>query len=139
MEGETLRPNPFEVVDESFRVVVLRDRINPDHVPVDPHAGKRRAQQRFDMRFAWPEHWIPVLGKRIVKLDVKEYSRKKQNNEGLWKGFQVKIGEGSIDWAAVRRELKKLNFEGWATAEVGGGDRARLADIAKRMDKVLDL
>ena len=91
------------------------------------------------VRYGWPEHWIPVLGKRIGKLDIKEYSRKKQFNEGTWKGFQVKIGDGDIDWAAVRRELKKIDYKGWATAEVGGGDRERLADIAQRMDKVLDL
>ncbi len=91
------------------------------------------------VRNGWPEHWIPVLGKRIVKLDIKEFSMDKMKNEGLWKGFDVEIGEGSIDWEAVRRELALLNFEGWATAEVGGGDRERLADIAARMDRVLDL
>ena len=91
------------------------------------------------VRFGWPEHWIPVLGERIGKLDIKEYSRDKQNNEGLWKGFNVKIGEGSVDWAAVRTELEKMGYSGWATAEVSGGDRERLADIADRMNKVLDL
>jgi hexulose-6-phosphate isomerase len=91
------------------------------------------------VRIGYPEHWIPVLGERIKKLDIKEYSTKKQNDEGLWKGFDVKIGEGSIDWAAVRRELTAINYEGWATAEVGGGGRDRLEDIAKRMDNVLDI
>jgi len=91
------------------------------------------------VRFGWPEHWIAVLGKRIKKLDIKEYSREKQNNEGLWKGFNVKIGAGSIDWVAVRNELVGIGYEGWATAEVSGGGRERLADIGRRMDKVLDL
>ncbi len=91
------------------------------------------------VRFGYPQHWIPVLGKRIKKLDVKEYSTQKQNDEGLWKGFDVKIGDGSIDWAAVRHELTAIEYEGWATAEVGGGGRERLEDIAKRMDEVLDL
>lgn len=90
-------------------------------------------------RYGWPEHWIPVLGKRIKKLDIKEFSTKKMSDEGLWKGFNVKIGDGTIDWAAVRRELKVLEYSGWATAEVSGGGKDRLADIAKRMDKVLDL
>ncbi len=91
------------------------------------------------VRFGWPEHWIAALGPRIHKLDIKEYSRDKQNKEGLWKGFQVEIGEGSVDWAAVRKELVKINYSGWATAEVGGGGRERLADISARMDRVLDL
>lgn len=91
------------------------------------------------MRYGWPEHWIPVLGQRIRKLDVKEFSIPKMNDEGLWKGFDVRIGDGSIDWKAVRRELNALNYSGWATAEVGGGDRAELADIAARMDRVFDV
>lgn len=90
-------------------------------------------------RFGWPEHWVPVLGDRIKKLDIKEYSRTKRDEEGPWKGFDVEIGDGEIDWAAVRKELMAINYSGWATAEVGGGDRARLADIAKRMDRVLDI
>jgi len=91
------------------------------------------------MRYGWPEHWVPVLGKRIKKLDIKEYSRKKQFDEGTWKGFNVEIGDGDIDWAAVRGELDKIEYSGWATAEVGGGGRERLADIAARMNRVLDL
>ena len=91
------------------------------------------------VRIGWPEHWIRTLGPRIKKLDVKEYSRDKQNDEGLWKGFDVKIGEGSVDWAAVRTELKALDYEGWGTAEVSGGEEERLADISSRMDRVLDL
>lgn len=91
------------------------------------------------VRFGWPEHWIRILGRRIGKLDIKEYSRKKQVEEGLWKGFQVQIGEGDIDWAAVREALKEIDYQGWATAEVPGGDRSRLGDIARRMDQVLGL
>jgi hexulose-6-phosphate isomerase len=92
------------------------------------------------VRMGWPEHWIRILGKRIVKLDIKEYSRKKQRDEGLWKGFQVEIGEGDCDWPAVRTALAEIGYtSGWATAEVPGGDRARLQDIAERMDRVLGL
>ncbi len=91
------------------------------------------------VRFGWPEQWIRILGKRIGKLDVKEYSRQKQKNEGLWKGFQVEIGEGDCGWPAVREALAEIDYRGWATAEVPGGDRKRLQEIAERMDRVLDL
>ena len=91
------------------------------------------------VRFGWPEQWIRILGKRIGKLDIKEYSRAKQKNEGLWKGFQVELGEGDCGWPEVRKALADIDFAGWATAEVRGGDRRRLAEIAQRMDKVLDL
>ncbi len=92
-----------------------------------------------NIRWGYAGHWIEVLGKRIGKLDIKEYSRTLQNEQGLRAGFQVEIGEGSVDWKRVRDELAKIEFSGWATAEVRGGDRQRLADIASRMDNVLDL
>ena len=91
------------------------------------------------VRFGWPDQWIRILGKRIGKLDIKEYSRKKQLDEGLWKGFRVKLGEGDCDWPAVRKALAEINYQGWGTAEVPGGDRQRLKEISLRMDKVLDL
>ncbi|MBI2478710.1 MAG: hypothetical protein HYV60_08785 [Planctomycetia bacterium] len=92
-----------------------------------------------NIRWGYAEHWIEVLGKRIGKLDIKEFDRKLQNEEGLRAGFNVEIGEGSIDWQRVREELKKIGYAGWATAEVTGGGRERLADIASRMNNVLDL
>ncbi len=87
------------------------------------------------VRMGWPEQWIRILGKRIVKLDIKEYSRDKQNNEGLWKGFQVEITDGDCNWPAVMKALKDIDYSGWATAEVPGGDRKRMEEISKRMDK----
>jgi hexulose-6-phosphate isomerase len=89
------------------------------------------------VRYGWPEHWIVALGNRIGKIDVKEYSRKLQNSKGPYAGFKVKIGEGDCDWPAVVKALESINFRGWCTAEVGGGDRERMADIKARMDRVL--
>lgn len=89
------------------------------------------------VNYGWPEHWIRTLDKRIFKLDVKEYSRKRRDEEGLWNGFQVKIGDGDCDWPAVRQALADIDYSGWATAEVPGGDRERLSDIAQRMNAAL--
>ena len=90
------------------------------------------------VRLGWPEQWIRILGPRIVKLDIKEYSRQKQKEGGPWKGFQVEIGDGDCDWPAVRAALADIGYtSGWATAEVPGGNRQRLADISQRMDQVL--
>ena len=91
------------------------------------------------VRWGFPQHWIEVLAKRIVKIHIKEYNLKVAMNEGMGKGFAVPIGQGSIDWKRVREELKKIGYRGWATAEVSGGDRRRLAEISQQMDRVLDL
>jgi hexulose-6-phosphate isomerase len=91
------------------------------------------------VRWGWPQHWIEVLGKRVAKLDIKEYDLNVAMNEGMRKGFGMPLGEGSVEWDKVRAELLRIDYRGWATAEVPGGDRKRLADIAAQMDRVLDL
>ena len=88
------------------------------------------------VRYGWPEHWIKTLGKRIMKIDIKEYSRKIQSDEGVWKGFKVEIGEGDCNWAAVNKALKEVGYQGWGSAEVPGGDRQRLKEISERMDMI---
>ncbi len=88
------------------------------------------------LRYGWPEQWIETLDKRIMKLDVKEYSRKKQNDEGLWKGFDVELMEGDNNWPVIIQSLEKINYNGWASAEVAGGDRERLKIIIDRMNKI---
>jgi len=91
------------------------------------------------VRWGWPQHWIEVLGKRTVKVHVKEYNLDVAMNEGMRKGFAFPLGEGSIDWPRVRQELAKIDYRGWATAEVRGGGRERLVELSQEMDRVLDL
>jgi hexulose-6-phosphate isomerase len=91
------------------------------------------------VRWGWPQHWLEVIGTRAKKLDIKEYDLTVAMNEGMRKGFDRPLGEGSIDWSKVRAELANIDYQGWATAEVRGGDADRLADIARQMDRVLDL
>ena len=80
--------------------------------------------------------WIRELGPRIVKLDIKGYSNAKGDAEGKWKGF-VDITAGDIDWAAVRAALADIGFKGWVSAEVGGGDVARLKTVLDQMKTAL--
>lgn len=72
--------------------------------------------------------WIRQLGPRMLKFDFKGYSHDKK-----W----VKIGEGDEDWPEVLKALEEINYNGWATSEVGGGGRAELQEIYNRMRKVL--
>ncbi len=81
-------------------------------------------------KFGPPENWIRTLGWRIVKLDVKDWGKKN--------GF-CKIGDGDVDWAEVQTALAEIRFTGWCTAEVRGGGRERLVEIAGRMDEALGL
>ena len=74
--------------------------------------------------------WIRALGKRMLKFDLKGYSKTKE-----WVG----IGEGDEDWPEILKALDEVGYHGWATAEVGGGGRDVLADVAARMNRVLGL
>ena len=78
-------------------------------------------------KFGPSEDWIRVLGRRIVKLDVKDW--------GKANGF-CRLGEGDVNWPEVRKALAEIDFTGWATRE--GGDNS-LADTAQLMDELLDL
>lgn len=92
------------------------------------------------LRYGWPEHWITALGSRIVKLHAKEFSRKKMNDEGLWKGFDVPLGSGDINWTLVMDALRKTNHSGgWLTVELGDGDRNYLKTVSEQLDGVLRL
>ncbi|GGB91393.1 sugar phosphate isomerase/epimerase family protein [Dyadobacter sediminis] len=88
------------------------------------------------LRYSWPASWIEALDKRILKLDLKEFSFKKQNELGLWKGFDVEFMEGDCNWSDVNKALQKIGYSGWASAEVAGGDRKRLLTIREKMDEV---
>ena len=86
--------------------------------------------------YGWPEHWIRTLGKRVLNLHIKEYSRKKRDAEGLWKGFNAELGEGDNDWPATMKALDDIAYDGYGILEVGGGDAARLKFLAERTDKL---
>ncbi len=89
--------------------------------------------------YGWPEHWPKILGKRILNVHIKEFSRKKANDEGLRKGFGVELGEGDIQWPLVVAALREAQYAGYAIAEVPGGDAARLQFLSERMNKILGL
>jgi hexulose-6-phosphate isomerase len=86
--------------------------------------------------YGWPEQWINILNKRILTLHIKEFSRKKRDEEGLRKGFSVELGEGDVGWPDVMKALDAIEFHGWSVLEVGGGDATRLKFLAERTDQL---
>lgn len=88
--------------------------------------------------FSYPQDWIRTLGKRIVKLHIKDF--KFQNNPQTRKREAdfVNLREGEIDWKEVHKALGEIGYKGSATVELSGGDRAYLADVSKRFDMILE-
>lgn len=108
----------------------------------------RRVAFHFDIgnciNTGWPEQWIRILGARIAKLHVKDFSRKLADEKGKWAGFGADLLEGDAGWSEVLRALDEIGYTRaaeakWWTAEVAGGDAARMRAIATKMDQILAL
>ena len=92
------------------------------------------------INYGWPEQWVRILGKRIQKLHIKEYSRTRRDNEGLWKGFDVEFLKGTNNWPAVMKALDDIGYQGWGIAEQGGGGTPEgLRKLATAMDEIFNL
>jgi len=81
--------------------------------------------------YGYPQDWIHTLGKRIVKVHLKDFKRKEDGY--AW----VNLGEGDVDWAAVRQAFADIGYSGSAITELHGGDETYLRDLSRRVDRLL--
>jgi len=82
------------------------------------------------IRYGKPETWIPVLGKRIIKLHIKEFGKVKR--------FDVRLFEGDNNWPAIMKALDEVGYQGWGISEQPGGqskDAEAMKDLSQRMDR----
>jgi hexulose-6-phosphate isomerase len=90
------------------------------------------------MVYGWPEQWIRILGNRIFRIHVKEFSKQKADKEGRWAGFDVKLTDGDINWAKIVEEARKTYHGEWFTTEQGNSQTTEeLIDLSGRLDKIL--
>ncbi len=82
------------------------------------------------VHYGVPEQWIRTVGSRIVKVHLKDYSRRE--------GF-VNLGEGDVNWPEVQKAFAEVGYDGAATVELRGGDREYLTDVGERVDRLLGL
>jgi len=72
-----------------------------------------RVRVHFDtgniMLYQFPEHWIPVLGKRIQNVHVKEYTKKV--HEFNLHTFRPLL-DGTTNWPAVLEALDQVGYRG---------------------------
>jgi hexulose-6-phosphate isomerase len=85
--------------------------------------------------YGYPQDWIRTLGKRIVKLHIKDFSfqRSKDNSVARW----VSPGDGDIDWAAVHGALEEIGYQGTATLELSSGNADYLKEMRRRFALIL--
>ena len=84
------------------------------------------------------EKWIRALGKRIVKIHVKDFSAKPAE-PGTKGGARPKLLDGDTNWPAVMKALDEAGYSGWGISEQPGNQAADVAtarDLAQRMDRI---
>lgn len=87
--------------------------------------------------YGWPEQWIKILGRRIAKVHIKEFSRKIADTQGKSAGFKVKLQEGDVNWALVMKALDDIGYSGWTTIEQPGGNTPEgLKDLCVRLTNI---
>ncbi|WP_424768205.1 sugar phosphate isomerase/epimerase family protein [Paenibacillus sp. sgz302251] len=57
------------------------------------------------MATGYPEHWIPLMGKRIVNIHVKDY----RNSAGEF----VSPLAGDVQWPGIMEALRKVDYQGY--------------------------
>jgi len=82
--------------------------------------------------FGYPQDWIRTLGKRIVKLHIKDFKFQKRE-VAEW----VPLREGEINWPEVYKALAEIGYTGSATVELDGGNESYLREVNKRFDLIL--
>jgi hexulose-6-phosphate isomerase len=66
------------------------------------------------MPFQFPEHWIPLLGKRIKNIHFKEYTKK--GTDFSLESFRPLL-DGTTNWPAVMESLDQVEYRGYLTFE----------------------
>jgi len=84
------------------------------------------------------EKWINLLGKRTMKIHVKDFSAKPAA-PGARAGARPKLLDGDTNWPAVMNALDRAGYSGWAISEQPAdqaSDIETARDLARRMDKI---
>src|SRR5436309_13516824 len=81
--------------------------------------------------YGYPQDWIHTLGRRIVKVHLKDFKRKEDGY--AW----VNLGDGDVDWTAVRQAFADIGYSGSVITGPDGGDETYLRDVSGRIDRLL--
>lgn len=66
------------------------------------------------MLFQFPEHWVPILGKRTKNIHFKEFTKK--GTDHSLESFRPLL-DGTTNWPAVMEALGEVGYEGYLTFE----------------------
>ena len=49
----------------------------------------------------------------------------------------MNLGDGDVDWEAVREAFREIGYAGSAITELEAGDEAYLRDVSRRVDRLI--
>jgi hexulose-6-phosphate isomerase len=87
------------------------------------------------------ERWIIVIGKRINRIHVKDYSAK-PNAAAATGTRRPKLLDGDTNWPTVMKALDDAGYSGWGISEQPADQAANVEaahDLAQRMDRIFAL
>jgi L-ribulose-5-phosphate 3-epimerase len=90
-----------------FEMNAFVDHFDSEHVRIHFDTGNI-------MFFQHPEHWIPIMGKRIQNIHFKEFSKK--GTDYSLECFRPLL-DGTTNWPAVIEALDAANYNGYVTFE----------------------
>jgi len=79
-----------------------------------------------------PQHWIPILGKRIRRVHVKDFKRQ----VGSLAGF-CELLEGDMPWRETLQALRAIGYDRTIVAEMIPPAEGLLQRTSKAMDTIL--
>jgi hexulose-6-phosphate isomerase len=79
--------------------------------------------------FGYAQDWLRTVGKRIVRIHLKDFKRKGSQ----W----TNLLDGDVNWPQVRKALDEIGYQGFLTPELSRGDEAYLTDLVQRIDKII--
>ena len=89
--------------------------------------------------YGYPQDWIRTLGKRIIRLHLKDFTFRRDPNLKKSVADWVNLRDGEINWKEIHSALKDIGYSGYATVELGGdGEAAYLKDVSSRFDLILN-
>ena len=83
------------------------DSFGSDHVRVHFDTGNI-------MLFQHPEHWVPILGRRIKNIHFKEFTKK--GTDHSLESFRPLL-DGTTNWPTVLEALDAVGYRGYLTFE----------------------
>lgn len=90
-----------------FEMNAFVDHFDSEHVRIHFDTGNI-------MIFQHPEHWIPIMDRRIQNIHLKEFTKK--GTDHSLECFRPLL-DGTTNWPAVMEALEAVNYEGFLTFE----------------------